>query len=298
MNILRNRYIAFCAALLFFIGAGWLFAAQMGKIQMTQTGMNVQSGATIAVKSGGITDHESGSYFKLAGTAVTSSAAELNLLDTSTAGTAVASKALVAGSQKNLDSLMVEVFGLNKFRLRPNYRSDDADSALVASLASGVPTLSFFGTDGDTWSISPNTSDAVVFAGVGGGFLFDGSTAVTTAELNRLNAVTPGTTASSKALVAGSSGELNALTITAPTLGTRLLTQTKVRDQPVGGMLTVTVTGLDADDLIFGQLAAMDAAADSAIYIRKIVPGTGSAVVYFTATPSDSSTVCLLSLQD
>lgn len=41
------------------------------------------------------------------GTAITSSAAELNLLDTSVAGTAVASKALVLGANKNIDVLAV-----------------------------------------------------------------------------------------------------------------------------------------------------------------------------------------------
>ncbi len=42
-----------------------------------------------------------------AGTAVTATAAELNLLDTSVAGTAVASKALVLGANKNVDVLAV-----------------------------------------------------------------------------------------------------------------------------------------------------------------------------------------------
>ena len=41
------------------------------------------------------------------GTAVTASAAELNLIDTSVAGTAVASKALVLGANKNVDVLAV-----------------------------------------------------------------------------------------------------------------------------------------------------------------------------------------------
>lgn len=44
----------------------------------------------------------------LAGTAVTSSAAELNLIDGSIAGTSVASKALVLGSNKNTDLLTVD----------------------------------------------------------------------------------------------------------------------------------------------------------------------------------------------
>ena len=44
---------------------------------------------------------------KFGGTAITSSAAELNLIDNSVAGTAVASKALVLGADKNVDVLAI-----------------------------------------------------------------------------------------------------------------------------------------------------------------------------------------------
>lgn len=48
-----------------------------------------------------------------AGTAVTSTAAELNLIDGSIAGTAVASKAAVLGANKNLDVLVIADGGLS-----------------------------------------------------------------------------------------------------------------------------------------------------------------------------------------
>lgn len=48
----------------------------------------VESGGEIEVKSGGEVDVESGGFLKLAGTAITASAAELNLLDGVTATTA------------------------------------------------------------------------------------------------------------------------------------------------------------------------------------------------------------------
>src|SRR5574341_946616 len=47
-----------------------------------------------------------------AGTAVTSTAAELNLIDGSIAGTAVASKALVLGADKNVDTISIADSGL------------------------------------------------------------------------------------------------------------------------------------------------------------------------------------------
>ncbi len=46
------------------------------------------------------------------GTAVTATAAELNLLDTAVAGTAVASKALVLGANKNVDTIAIADSGL------------------------------------------------------------------------------------------------------------------------------------------------------------------------------------------
>ena len=46
------------------------------------------------------------------GTAVTATAAELNLLDTAVAGTAVASKALVLGANKNIDTIVIADGGL------------------------------------------------------------------------------------------------------------------------------------------------------------------------------------------
>ena len=49
---------------------------------------------------------------KVGGVAVTASAAELNLIDGSIAGTAVASKALALGSDKNVDVLVVADGGL------------------------------------------------------------------------------------------------------------------------------------------------------------------------------------------
>lgn len=224
MKILRNRYIAFCVAILFVAFSTALVAQQMGKLQFKQGAglldvmsggqITVKSGGELEVESGGIIDVESGGYFKIAGTTVTSSAAELNLIDGSTAGTAVASKAAVLGTTKNLDSLRVDNVWLNKFTLLMSHRSDEADSAMVATLESGVPTLSFFGTDGDTCALTMNTNDQAVFSGVGGGFLFDGSTAITTAQLNVLAAVTPGTAAANKAVVLGESGEIDALTVT------------------------------------------------------------------------------------
>ncbi len=58
-----------------------------------------------AIKSGQSVDFESGSSLKLAGTAVTATASEINKLAGVTAGTVSASKALVVDGNKRLDVL-------------------------------------------------------------------------------------------------------------------------------------------------------------------------------------------------
>lgn len=61
----------------------------------------IASGGKIEVESGGIVDIESGGAFKIAGTQVTASAAELNTVDV-TAGAITASKALVLSASRAL----------------------------------------------------------------------------------------------------------------------------------------------------------------------------------------------------
>jgi hypothetical protein len=67
--------------------------------------LTVQSGGELEIESGGVVDVESGGYLKLAGTAITATAAELNKNAGVTAGAVTASKALVVGASKELASL-------------------------------------------------------------------------------------------------------------------------------------------------------------------------------------------------
>jgi hypothetical protein len=66
----------------------------------------------MAVESGGAIDIESGGALKIANTAITASAAEINVLDGVVAGTATASKVAVLGANKNLDTLAIADNGL------------------------------------------------------------------------------------------------------------------------------------------------------------------------------------------
>ena len=74
-----------------------------GKAIVTTTNKHIDA---IAITDGGL------ALGTGAGTAVTATAAELNLIDGSIAGTAVASKALVLGADKNVDTLAIADSGL------------------------------------------------------------------------------------------------------------------------------------------------------------------------------------------
>lgn len=84
-----------------------------------------QGGTELVIASGGSIDIESGGSFKLAGTAVTATAAELNaiagnglsaaelaVLDGVTAGTVTAGKAVVTTTDKHIDALVISDGGL------------------------------------------------------------------------------------------------------------------------------------------------------------------------------------------
>lgn len=79
---------------------------------MALTDQSVSSGQTMAVESGGVLNVESGGALQIAGSAITATAAELNKTAGVTAGTVTASKALVVGSNKELDTLVIADSGL------------------------------------------------------------------------------------------------------------------------------------------------------------------------------------------
>jgi hypothetical protein len=166
MILLKKHKILSALMVVFTLGFAFLACGQqMGYFPFNGNTFKIRSGGTQSVQSGGIVDFETGSYLKINSTAVTASAAELNLIDGSTAGTSVASKALVLGTTKNTDSLTI-----------------------AALTATGI-TL--------------------------------GSTAITASgtEINKLASVTAGTTTASKALVVGTSRNVNYIAVGDTLLG-------------------------------------------------------------------------------
>ena len=135
------------------------------------------NGDKLVVASGGIVDVESGGSLKLAGTAITSTAAEINVLDGVVAGTVTASKALAVGAAKELATLgAVDIGGLVKLSAKAGAASANglllgvgttADPSLNATADKHFVELRMkhTATSGDNRGIYTRTE----FAGVGGG---------------------------------------------------------------------------------------------------------------------------------
>jgi hypothetical protein len=99
----------------------------------------IADGGKLTVESGGEMDFEAGSALKVGGVQLTPSAAEMNVLDGVTAGTVTASKALVVGANKNLDTLAIADSGLKLGAGAGTAVTKTAAqiNALVAGLAGG-----------------------------------------------------------------------------------------------------------------------------------------------------------------
>jgi hypothetical protein len=136
---------------------------------------------TIVVADGGLKLGAAG------GTAVTSTAAELNLLDGSVAGTSIGSKALALGANRNVDYIVIADGGL---------RLGAADGTSVTSTAAELNILTGV------------TSTAAELN------ILDGVTA-SAAELNLIDGSSAGTAVASKALVLGANKNVDTLAVAA-----------------------------------------------------------------------------------
>jgi len=109
-----KRYVLLAVLILALAG---IVYAQQGYIIFTQGAqqllvrdggeVEVQDGGELNVESGGELDIESGGALQIAGTAISSSAAELNYNDGVTPGTVTVSKTLMAGAAGQLDALTI-----------------------------------------------------------------------------------------------------------------------------------------------------------------------------------------------
>jgi len=198
--------------------------------------LRAQSGGKITVQSGGTIDVESGGALKIAGTTVSATAAELNKLNASTAGTAVASKALVLGTNKDVDEIHVATLYLGTTAGTACTATATELNQLHASTA-GTAVASKAAVLGANKNLD-ELHLAALYLGA------DAGTAVsaTAAELNKLNASTAGVAVASKAAVLGANKNLDELHLAALYLGADAGTAIS----PTAAQINVLVQGTTA----------------------------------------------------
>lgn len=150
-----------------------------------------------------------------AGTSVSSTATELNMVDGSTAGTAVASKALVLGTNKNTDTLVIADGGLY---LGSGAGTSVSSTATELNMLDGSTAGTAVASKALVLSTNKNV-DTLVIAD-GGLYLGSGagtSVSSTAAELNMIDGSTAGTVVASKAVVVDGSKQVNEWTVTGAT---------------------------------------------------------------------------------
>jgi len=132
--------------------------------------ITVESGGEIEIESGGTIDVESGGYLKMAGSAITSNATELNYLDGATVGSVVSSKAIVASTSKTVSGLKVKVHTIDADSTLLSAQSGDLFSAIsldakrtytLPTAAAGL-TYRFVVDDTDSLLVTANTGDYIV----------------------------------------------------------------------------------------------------------------------------------------
>ena len=191
-------------------------------------------GGSADVATGGEIDIESGGVLKLTGTAIISSAAELNLINGLTPGTVTLSKALVVNANKdlgdfrNLDAINIDAGSSGVVGTVDIFPTTAANGKLIISATNNGGARDVTLTNA---AHGQATTVTIPDTGLATSYVAQSTAALTAVEVDVLDAVTPGTAASEKALVLGSSGEI--ATITTATITT-------------GNIVTVNATNIDA----------------------------------------------------
>ena len=131
----------------------------------------VASGASLDVESGGDLDIESGASLKLAGTAITSTAAELNILDTvtataaelnyndiTTAGTSEASKSMVRDSSNEMDGIPIA----ESQSVDPSQKVTFLDDFLAAAIEARISSTAGSGTGNEAATKVANSTSGEI----------------------------------------------------------------------------------------------------------------------------------------
>ena len=222
----------------------------------------VASGGQITVESGGTIDYESGAALEIAGTAVTASAAELNLIDGSIAGTSVASKALVLGTSKDTDVLVV-------------------DTSLDVTGTFYIGSAAVTSTAAELNILDTVTANAT--------------------ELNYLDTTVPGTSVASKVLALGASKDTDILVISDTdgfTYGGYLRKVFVYSADPNAATFTVAATGVDGDDPVTAFMYSTPSTPTYILNAAQTTDGGGTITVTLSGDPGEAIKVIIETLQD
>jgi cytoskeletal protein CcmA (bactofilin family) len=222
-----------------------------------------------------------------AGTAITATAAEINLIDGSIAGTAVASKVLSLGATKNIDTLVIADGGL--------YLGAVAGTA-VTSTAVEINKLA--GVTGGTTAASKAlvvdansaiSNIALPVSGLKIGAAAGTAVDCTAAELNVLNGVTAGTTTASKALVVDANSALTALALPVSGLkiGAGAGTSVTANAAELNTMTGITSTTAELNEY-FVQAKFTDAGTAGSIFV--VAPHAGSIIGLYAVNDVNNAT--------
>ena len=212
LNILDN--VTATSAELNYLDITALGTSENSKV-LTQNGSGVVTiGATAGDQVLDIASHDLvDGGLKLAGALVTSSAAELNLVDGSAKGTVAAGKAVIYGDNGEVNATTLQLAGasVTSTAAELNYLdittlgTSEASKAVTAA-ANGNVTI---GGDGGNQVLDIASHDLV-----DGGLKLAGSLVTSSAaELNLVDGSSAGTVANSKAVIYGANGEVNATTL-------------------------------------------------------------------------------------
>jgi hypothetical protein len=189
----------------------------------------------LSFPSGAIVDIESGGYFKLSGTAVTTTAAELNalagtglsaaelgVLNGVTAGTTTASKAVVLGADSKIDTIDITSLKIGGTAVS----ATAAQLNYVSGVTAGTSTASKAVVLGADSKIDTIDITSLKIGGTG--------VTSTAGQLNFLSGVTAGTSTASKAVVLGADSKIDTIDITSLKIAGTTITATPTQINRAG----------------------------------------------------------------
>lgn len=221
-------------------------------------------------------------YSNLGVVGVTASAAELNVLDNVTAGTVTASKGVVVDANKDIgDFRNVDVVNLD---VGASGTAGTID-VFPATTSRGKLTIAVGDQTGNTTvnlsvlAMGQATTVAIPDPGAASGYVVMTSAALSLAEADVLQDVTPGTVSNSKAVVAGAAGNI----------GVAKVTQLHIGSSGAETQVTATAAELNKLASMGATTAELNFAADVSAQTESIT--SGAAVSTLIKTTDIDNTV-------